>query len=119
MGMTLFFVNFPFPRCVEKVVDHYTYKLCFFDFIEQLDRGHPTRLGTYSPWSNADYSAMQYSGGQMCPGGPSRSAVVRFECGIATALLAVSEPSRCVYEAKVATPGACREAGMIIVLHFI
>mmetsp|Transcript_1878 Transcript_1878/g.6106 ORF Transcript_1878/g.6106 Transcript_1878/m.6106 type:complete len:185 (+) Transcript_1878:242-796(+) len=56
----------------------------------------PSELGT-----------MRFEGGAACGGGVVRRATLYFECGEQDALLEVTEPETCVYEAWMSTPLAC------------
>lgn len=91
-------------KCLEKTDSQYTYKLCFF---EDARQDH-TLLGRWTGWDGPKGGL--FSDGYMCPGGPARELRVIFECGPDEAVLDVSEPSRCAYEAHVSHPGACEAA---------
>jgi len=88
--------------CVEKRVQEYNYKICFFKNAYQ----DSVRLGNFD---STEGKRADFSGGDMCYGGPARSLIVLLECGVDTEILGVSEPSRCVYEARVAHSSACEE----------
>jgi len=90
--------------CLEKTGGEHTYKLCFFN---KADQGH-TLLGKWSGFTGPKAGA--FKNGHMCPGGPARQLKVSFECGSEAEVLDITEPSRCVYSATVAHPGACDEA---------
>jgi len=102
--------------CVEKRFVGYLYSICFFD----LARQGATKLGKFTGWAAHGHqkdSAMQFSGGDLCPGGPHRSLLVKLLCGPSMALKAVSEPSRCVYEADVEHPSACTQEALDALLN--
>mmetsp|Transcript_96006 Transcript_96006/g.200545 ORF Transcript_96006/g.200545 Transcript_96006/m.200545 type:complete len:462 (+) Transcript_96006:243-1628(+) len=90
-------------QCINKHDGQYTYKLCFFDDAKQ----DHTSLGKWSGFKGPREA--EFTNGQMCPGGPARMLRVIFECGDKEVVTDISEPSRCVYEARVTTPGACDE----------
>jgi len=88
-------------ECLTKHDGQYTYKVCFYDDARQ----DHVSLGRWKGWEGPREA--HFTEGQMCPGGPARMVRVLFECGSTDALLDISEPSRCVYEARVTSPGAC------------
>eukprot|EP00747_Dinoflagellata_sp_TGD_P059681 gnl/TRDRNA2_/TRDRNA2_151680_c0_seq3.p1 gnl/TRDRNA2_/TRDRNA2_151680_c0~~gnl/TRDRNA2_/TRDRNA2_151680_c0_seq3.p1 ORF type:complete len:312 (-),score=57.81 gnl/TRDRNA2_/TRDRNA2_151680_c0_seq3:201-1136(-) len=90
-------------KCLEKSIDKYRYKLCFFDEAKQ---GRVV-LGRWSRWTGP-HSA-EFDGGDMCPGGQARKLIVRFHCGTEEDIDDITEPSMCVYEAVVQHPGACTQ----------
>ena len=55
------------------------------------------------------YAGMDFTGGDTCWNGPARSLRARVVCGAVAGLRGISEPSRCEYEAEMATPAACDE----------
>ena len=88
----------------------YSYEACPFGAAKQ----DQTSLGTFLGWGadaggsgTADYTKMRFSGGSNCWNGPSRSMRLDFECGAKDELLAIDEPEKCTYVAKMATPAAC------------
>jgi protein kinase C substrate 80K-H len=91
-------------RTISKRVSEFNYKITFFDKADQ----DSTRLGKWSHWK--DSKTALFEGGDHCWQGPSRSLVVKFQCGIEEDILDVIEPSRCVYEASVVAPAACDQA---------
>mmetsp|Transcript_461 Transcript_461/g.1369 ORF Transcript_461/g.1369 Transcript_461/m.1369 type:complete len:387 (+) Transcript_461:612-1772(+) len=93
-------------RCFSVSVDKYTYEVCPYGSAQQKDGGMSTSLGTFSRFEG-NYSAMVFENGQNCWQGPNRSIKVAVTCGAAEVLSAVSEPSRCVYAAKLTTPALC------------
>jgi len=88
-------------RCISKHDGQYTYKLCFHDDAKQ----DHVSLGRWGGWTGPQ--SAQFTDGQMCPGGPARMLRVVFECGSEEIVLGISEPSRCIYETHVTSPGAC------------
>ncbi len=95
-------------RCVEAHVDKYTYKVCPFGEVQQLEDGSGPRLGS---WKGFDESGehMLFEDGENCWQGPNRSMTVRIRCGATETLTKVAEPSRCEYTAEMTTPAACSE----------
>jgi len=87
-------------RCLEHKVAGYAYKLCFFKDAHQ----DSVSLGKWSGWRGNGGS---FTDGQSCGDGLSRSMRVKFRCAGEDAVVEVSEPNRCTYEAIVHTPGAC------------
>mmetsp|Transcript_1315 Transcript_1315/g.4414 ORF Transcript_1315/g.4414 Transcript_1315/m.4414 type:complete len:134 (+) Transcript_1315:561-962(+) len=55
----------------------------------------------------SELGRMRFEGGAACGGGALRRATLYFECGEQDALLEVTEPETCVYEAWMSTPLAC------------
>jgi len=90
-------------QCISKNDGQYTYKFCFFNDAKQ----DHVLLGRWKGWTGI--KAAEFTDGQMCPGGPARSLRVIFECGAEQAVLEITEPSRCIYEAHIVHPGACNE----------
>jgi len=90
-------------QCLNKHDGQYNYKFCFFEDAKQ----DSVLLGRWSGWTGLKRG--EFTNGQMCPGGPARMLRVVFECGAEQAVLEVTEPSRCVYEAHIVHPGACNE----------
>lgn len=95
-------------KCVELKIAQYVYKVCPF---ENARQDH-TSLGLFSGWKDgSDYSIMEFTGGQQCWNGPSRSLTLTLECGSEDKLVHIDEPSKCAYAARMTTPAACdREA---------
>jgi protein kinase C substrate 80K-H len=98
-------------ECYSVEVDKYAYEICPFGEARQ-DR---TRLGSMAPLApnpkDADEPPRRFSfvAGERCWNGPARSISVALECGAATRLSRVTEPSRCEYAATLETPAACDE----------
>merc|ERR1712039_879724 len=88
-------------KTIEKQVGEHNYKIHFFQDAKQ---GY-TSLGSWDQW-DGPYDAT-FSKGTRCWDGPERSLKVKFMCGLETAILDVSEPSKCVYQAEVVHHGAC------------
>lgn len=91
-------------KCITLKEVEYEYKFCFF---KSANQDH-TSLGRWEGWTGPNTAAFKH--GSMCPGGPERSLNVIFECGVEEEVTRVGEPSRCVYEAVIKTPGACEPA---------
>jgi len=90
----------------EKSTGEYTYRICFFDTAKQ----DHIKLGTFSGWDPKAPLVMKFTDGSQCHAGPKRSLEVTFVCGAEEGeVLAVAEPSRCAYEARVGHPSACTE----------
>jgi protein kinase C substrate 80K-H len=91
-------------KCVELKIAQYTYKVCPFDSARQ----DHVNLGTFGGWKEgSDHSVMEFTGGQQCWNGPTRSLTLTLECGSEDALLQIDEPSKCAYSARMSTPAAC------------
>ena len=92
---------FPFKQ------GQYNYEACPFGSAKQ----DHTSLGTFQGWgvdgAANDYSKMRFSGGATCWNGPARSLRLDFECGAKDEVLAIDEPEKCTYVARMATPAAC------------
>ena len=103
-------------NCYSARLGSFDYKLCPFGLFSQ-DGKHS--LGKYEGWVPREAAAdaaeegrvhgmeMAFGNGDSCPDGTPRKARVAFECGEEDALLAVDEPSTCVYSATFRTPSAC------------
>lgn len=91
-------------ECLSKHDGQYTYKACFY---EDAKQDHVS-LGRWKGWVGPREA--HFTNGQMCPGGPARMLRVLFECGSTDALFDIAEPSRCVYEVRATSPGACDAA---------
>jgi len=94
--------------CVEKNIDKYLYKICFFKSAKQGS----TRLGDFDKWGGEngdDTSVMLFSEGDRCWQGPARTLKVHLACGAEPEMLDITEPSMCVYESRVLHPSACTE----------
>jgi protein kinase C substrate 80K-H len=90
--------------CADLSAGAYKYTVCPFGRATQ----DGTHLGTFSGWkAGAGHSVMQFTGGQGCWNGPARSVAVTLECGLTEALLAIDEPEKCTYAARMSTPAAC------------
>merc|ERR1711957_100513 len=89
--------------CLESKIGEYNYKICFFKEAKQ----NAILLGTWSQWQSKTQAV--FEDGQSCGDGLSRKLVVKFRCAADAAIMEVSEPGRCIYEAIVHAPGACGE----------
>jgi len=88
-------------ECLKLNDGQYEYKACFFGEASQDN----VKLGTWSGWTGP--KTAEFTNGDLCHGGPARKFVVVFQCGGESQILDVIEPSRCVYQARISTPGAC------------
>ncbi|EOD27232.1 hypothetical protein EMIHUDRAFT_463291 [Emiliania huxleyi CCMP1516] len=115
-------------RCFEAEDRGFTYKACPFQEMRQGSPGgrasrQQTLLGNFTRWepvsgerasqlaragrTPSELGTMRFEGGAACGGGAVRRATLYFECGEQDALLEVTEPETCVYEAWMSTPLAC------------
>jgi len=99
-------------QCFDMNVKQYTYQFCPFDSAAQKEKTSSTSLGDFTKW-NDDYSSMWFEHGQKCWNGPSRSAEIRFQCGLENKVTDVQEPSKCVYLFTFESPSACKEEDII------
>eukprot|EP00930_Biecheleria_cincta_P021628 TRINITY_DN15977_c0_g1_i1.p1 TRINITY_DN15977_c0_g1~~TRINITY_DN15977_c0_g1_i1.p1 ORF type:complete len:620 (+),score=123.16 TRINITY_DN15977_c0_g1_i1:42-1901(+) len=98
-------------KCVMGSFDQYNYTICFFSNATQGS----TNLGSFDGWdegTQAQQPVMRFSHGHRCHAGPARSLRAELVCGAAHEVLDLSEPSRCSYWARVATPCACSQEGL-------
>eukprot|EP00747_Dinoflagellata_sp_TGD_P168385 gnl/TRDRNA2_/TRDRNA2_194617_c0_seq1.p1 gnl/TRDRNA2_/TRDRNA2_194617_c0~~gnl/TRDRNA2_/TRDRNA2_194617_c0_seq1.p1 ORF type:complete len:516 (+),score=157.76 gnl/TRDRNA2_/TRDRNA2_194617_c0_seq1:72-1550(+) len=89
--------------CLERKIDQYNYKICFFDSAKQ----DSVTLGRWDGWTGPN--SAQFDHGQHCPGGQARKLAVNFVCGPEQEIEEITEPSMCSYEALVQHPGACTQ----------
>ena len=87
--------------------------MCWFDKVKQTELNgvyeSSVSLGKWDSWvPSSNHKSMQFTMGQMCWNGPSRSTVVQLECGPVTEIFEVEEPSTCQYVMRVRTPAACQ-----------
>merc|ERR1712232_725504 len=94
---------------LESKIGEFTYKFKFFKEAMQ----DSTKLGVWKGWAGRILG--QFENGTRCWGGPDRSLNIKFECGLEEAIVDVTEPSRCVYEATVMHPGACDSGELAVV----
>eukprot|EP01112_Ceratiomyxa_fruticulosa_P012769 TRINITY_DN3556_c0_g1_i2.p1 TRINITY_DN3556_c0_g1~~TRINITY_DN3556_c0_g1_i2.p1 ORF type:complete len:438 (-),score=93.44 TRINITY_DN3556_c0_g1_i2:182-1495(-) len=94
-----------YEKCYDYKTKEYTYSVCPFDRASQ----HSTSLGNWEKWetNNGVITAMIFSNGQQCWGGPKRSLKVELECGGDDTVTDLQEPGKCEYVAKMSTPAAC------------
>ncbi|WVR03133.1 hypothetical protein IAU60_000123 [Kwoniella sp. DSM 27419] len=106
--------------CVDKVSGDYTYELCFFGRATQRSNKDSSSnyMGSFSHWNTSAeegsydyYTKQMYQNGAKCWNGPMRSVAVDLSCGTKNELLAISEPEKCEYRFKVATPALCWPEG--------
>lgn len=88
-------------QCITKKLAEYKYEVCFFNKAKQ----DSVSIGDWERWEGSNVAL--FDNGQYCPGGPSRSLRIHFECGDKEEILDVTEPSRCTYKASMSHPGAC------------
>lgn len=93
-------------NCYQIQVDKYVYEACPFGSAQQKEGGSTTSLGAFSRFED-NFTSMVFENGQSCWQGPSRSLKLTLSCGISEVLSAVSEPSRCMYTARLTTPTLC------------
>merc|ERR1711953_754282 len=86
---------------IKKQVGEHEYKIHFFKDAKQ---GY-TSLGSWDKFNGPLQAS--FKRGTRCWDGPERELKVNFECGAEAQILDVAEPSKCVYEATVTSPGAC------------
>jgi hypothetical protein len=89
--------------CVEKRIDGFNYKICFFATATQ----DGITLGQFESWDEKNL-VMSFKQGTMCPIGP-RELKVKLVCGSQADITGLTEPSMCVYDAEVIHPSACSE----------
>eukprot|EP00262_Sarcandra_glabra_P010152 TRINITY_DN2507_c0_g1_i1.p1 TRINITY_DN2507_c0_g1~~TRINITY_DN2507_c0_g1_i1.p1 ORF type:complete len:621 (-),score=154.43 TRINITY_DN2507_c0_g1_i1:203-2065(-) len=106
-GMDKEFYSF-YDRCFEHKQNKYVYKVCPFKQASQVEGHSTTQLGHWDKFEDS-YRSMQFSHGDGCWNGPSRSLKVRLRCGLKNELTDVDEPSRCEYDAILSTPALCQE----------
>lgn len=91
----------------------YTYQMCPFGEAKQKEGYSETSIGHFSGWEadgDNKYAKMTFKRGAYCWQGPDRSLSVTFECHSSNEILAVDEPSKCVYTMRFGTPAACDQA---------
>eukprot|EP01006_Ploeotia_vitrea_P029341 TRINITY_DN61911_c0_g1_i1.p1 TRINITY_DN61911_c0_g1~~TRINITY_DN61911_c0_g1_i1.p1 ORF type:complete len:177 (+),score=88.66 TRINITY_DN61911_c0_g1_i1:673-1203(+) len=101
-------------ECFEMSQRQYKYEICPFDKAAQKEGGSSTNLGKFdgaewkpSALGKGDTVEMKFTNGQRCWQGPQRSLTATFVCGGSNKVLAVDEPSKCVYAMRFATPAMC------------
>ncbi|KAJ2780194.1 hypothetical protein H4R18_003588 [Coemansia javaensis] len=98
--------------CHELDAGEYRYEVCLLDRAAQVETraagGSPARqsLGSFAGFG-ADHTVHRYAGGSRCWNGPERSLTASFVCAANVSVLAVSEPEKCEYHARIAGPFAC------------
>mmetsp|Transcript_48308 Transcript_48308/g.121627 ORF Transcript_48308/g.121627 Transcript_48308/m.121627 type:complete len:184 (+) Transcript_48308:211-762(+) len=93
-----------YDACYTMQSREYLYKACLFQSAHQGG----TSLGDFDGWRDG-YTAMMFTNGQRCWGGPNRSARVQLSCGPSVEITAVVEPEKCVYVMSMTAPAACRK----------
>ncbi|PGH13652.1 hypothetical protein AJ79_03500 [Helicocarpus griseus UAMH5409] len=112
--------------CISRDSGEYTYELCWLEKTKQKSKkgGSHTSMGTFSGFTTVTVDeqnssggivprekiALEYTNGQSCWNGPSRSTKVVLECGENDEILKVTEDEKCVYSMYVTTPAACEVA---------
>ncbi|KAJ2777186.1 hypothetical protein GGI15_004589 [Coemansia interrupta] len=100
-------------QCISLDAGEYTYEVCLLDRATQISNKDGSRqsLGSFGGFGEAsgavDYKVHKYTAGTKCWNGPQRSLTASFECAEEVKLLAVSEPEKCEYHAKMAGPFGC------------
>ncbi|KAJ3093135.1 hypothetical protein HK102_007974 [Quaeritorhiza haematococci] len=123
-----------YGQCFSIDTVEYTYEVCMLEKALQKNKGQSwgTDLGKFTRWGSRSskderptigpvktkkdlakalehYKVMMFENGARCWNGPERSVEVTLECGADTAVLSVSEPSKCEYNVRVRTPAVCVE----------
>ena len=94
-------------KCYELRAGGYLYKACPFSDLKQDN----TLLGRFKSWSHGDLSWQNYANGGNCfATSKPRVGTLRFECGVKTELVSVSEPATCEYDFVLHTPAGCTDA---------
>lgn len=100
-------------ECYTLNVNQYVYEVCPFKEAKQKEGNKATRLGNFEGFhpSPTDPTAliMRFEKGEKCWNGPNRSLEVIMQCGKDTVMLAVDEPSKCVYEMTMRSPALCTQ----------
>ncbi|KAJ2760814.1 hypothetical protein IWQ57_006206, partial [Coemansia nantahalensis] len=98
--------------CVELDAGEFKYQVCLLDRASQTGNLDVQRvsLGTFEGFG-ADHTVHRYTHGTRCWNGPERSLTASFVCGTDIKILAVSEPEKCEYHAKMTGPFACALPG--------
>eukprot|EP00746_Dinoflagellata_sp_MGD_P085810 gnl/MRDRNA2_/MRDRNA2_33954_c0_seq1.p1 gnl/MRDRNA2_/MRDRNA2_33954_c0~~gnl/MRDRNA2_/MRDRNA2_33954_c0_seq1.p1 ORF type:complete len:464 (+),score=85.61 gnl/MRDRNA2_/MRDRNA2_33954_c0_seq1:32-1423(+) len=104
--------------CQENDDGSYTFKVCVFDRVEQVQHGgrHFT-LGKGGAWHQTmwengemrtDYSHLVMGDGEFCYASQApRRTEIHFECGPKDKLLSIREAEVCVYKVHFETPAVC------------
>ncbi|XP_067136717.1 N-acetylglucosamine-1-phosphotransferase subunit gamma-like [Centruroides vittatus] len=107
-------------QCFNLTNDQYRYVLCpFYNFTQHEMalrwNAYQGILGIWKEWEieNNTFTAMIYSKGDLC-GNTDRSAKVIFRCGTENALLNVTEPTKCQYQAIFMTPFVCHKDSTLV-----
>ncbi|KAL1956481.1 hypothetical protein VTO42DRAFT_7279 [Malbranchea cinnamomea] len=114
--------------CISKESGEYTYELCWMEKAKQKPKkgAGSTNMGSFVRISSITVDeatssgqivqrerlALDYSNGQKCWNGPTRSTTVILECGEKDEILKVTEDEKCVYSMYVATPAVCEPANV-------
>lgn len=84
------------------------YEVCPYGKATQSEANRPVTLGEHE-FDDDEDGVLKFKNGFPCWNGPSRSLLVRLECGPEDRILQVSEPAKCEYEAIMETPLMCAE----------
>lgn len=98
-----------FSKCVSEDIGKYTYEICAFEKVTQIEHTTRTDLGKFKELKRLENSAfeMVYENGKSCWEGLDRSTTVKMICGSKEEIERVEEPETCVYKMQVITPAAC------------
>ncbi|KAI1111470.1 glucosidase II beta subunit-like protein-domain-containing protein [Nemania sp. NC0429] len=112
-------------KCTSVEAGEYEYELCWMTQTTQKSKkgGSRTNMGNFEKISFKDSDederhdgkglgrgkrmVLEYTNGQHCWNGPSRSTNVWLACAETEELWRVSEQEKCVYKMEVGTPAAC------------
>ncbi|KAI7833984.1 glucosidase II beta subunit-like-domain-containing protein [Kickxella alabastrina] len=101
-------------KCFSLDAGEYTYEVCLLDRATQISNKDKSRqsLGSFSGFgelsaTGEDYAVHKYLQGTKCWNGPHRSLTASFTCAEEIAVLAVTEPEKCEYHARMTGPFAC------------
>jgi hypothetical protein len=110
-------------QCVEHKAGDFVYELCPFGKATQTTPHGTIALGAFvvegggggegeeeEEKGGGGGLVWRFTGGETCPNGVARSAVVHVECAPVAGLLAVSEPAPCAYRMRFGAAAACTAA---------
>jgi hypothetical protein len=95
--------------CLRVKIDKYTYEICPFDKVTQIEGKSSTDLGKFQEVKRLENGSIQmvFENGKSCWKGLKRSTTVDMICGSQEIIERVEEPETCVYRMQVTTPAAC------------